>query len=87
MQYAMMVSMENPDDLVGMIDECIKLLDENVDVLNDIDYMLESQKEDVVITDLTKNDLVNMAHEVSDSSRIKRAESDFVRRLIEKKSD
>ena len=83
----MMVSMENRDDLVNMIDECIKLLDENVDVLNDIDYSLESQKEDVVITDLTKNDLVNMAHEVSDSSRIKRAESDFVRRLIEKKSD
>ncbi|MDE1770638.1 MAG: hypothetical protein KGI28_08830 [Thaumarchaeota archaeon] len=79
--------MENPDDLVGMIDECIKLLDENVDILNDIDYSLESQKEDVMITDLTKNDLVNMAHEVSDSSRIKRAESDFVRRLIEKKSD
>ena len=83
----MMVSMENRDDLVNMIDECIKLLDENVDVLNDIDYSLELQKEDVVITDLTKNDLVNMAHEVSDSSRIKRAESDFVRRLIEKKSD
>ena len=84
----MMVSMENQDDdIVGMIDECIKLLDENVDVLNDIDYSLESQKEDLVITDLTKNDLVNMAHEVSDSLRIKRAESDFVRRLIEKTSD
>ena len=79
--------MENQDDLVGMIDECIKLLDENVDVLNDIDYSLESQKEDVVITNLSKNDLVSMAHEVSDSSRIKRAESDFVRRLLEKKSD
>lgn len=79
--------MKNQDDLVDIIDECIKLLDENVDVLNDIDYTLDSQKEDLVITDLTKNDLVNMAHEVSDSSRIKRAESDFVRRLIEKKSD
>jgi hypothetical protein len=30
---------------------------------------------------------VDMAHEVSDLSRIKRAESDFVRRLLEKKSD
>lgn len=79
--------MEDRDDLVNMLDECIKILDENVNVLNDIDYSLSSEKEDVVITDLTKNDLVNMAHEVSDSSRIKRAESDFVRRLIEKKSN
>jgi hypothetical protein len=79
--------MEDRDDLVNMLDECIKILDENVDVLNDIDYSLSSEKEDVVITDLTKNDLVDMAHEVSDSSRIKRAESNFVRRLIEEKSD
>ena len=79
--------MEDRDDLVNILDECIKILDENVNVLNDIDYSLSSEKEDVVITDLTKNDLVDMAHEVSDSSRIKRAESDFVRRLLEKKSD
>lgn len=79
--------MEDRDDLINMLDECIKILDENVNVLNDIDYSLSSEKEDVVITDLTKNDLVDMAHEVSDSSRIKRAESDFVRRLLEKKSD
>jgi len=36
---------------------------------------------------LTKNDLVDMAHEVSDSTRIKKAEYDFVRRLLEKNSD
>ena len=74
-------------DFVNMIDECVKLLDENVDVLNDIDYSLRSEKEDTVVTDLTKNDLVNMAHEVSDSVRIKKAEYNFVRRLLEKNSD
>lgn len=75
------------DDFVNMIDECVKLLDENADVLNDIDYSLQSEKEDAIMTDLTKNDLVDMAHEVSDSIRIKKAEHDFVRRLLEKKSD
>jgi len=79
--------MENQDDLVKIVDECIKLLDENVDVLNDIDYSLESEKDDVVKTDLTKNDLVSMAYEVSDSTRIKKAESEFVRRLVEKNSN
>ena len=79
--------MEKKDELINMLDECIKILDENVNVLNDIDYSMSSEKEDAVITNLTKNDLVDMVHEVSDSSRIKRAESDFVRRLLEKKSD
>ncbi|WP_101477398.1 hypothetical protein [Candidatus Nitrosotalea bavarica] len=75
------------DDFINMIDECVKLLDENANILNDIDYSLQSEKEDVVVTDLTKNDLVDMAHEVSDSTRIKKAEYDFVRRLLEKNSD
>lgn len=79
-------TLEDKDDFTSVIDECIKLLDDNTDVLNDIEYSLESEKEDVVITDLTRYDLVNMAHEVADSSRIKRAESDFVKRFFEPKS-
>jgi hypothetical protein len=79
--------MVDKDDFANLLDECIKILDDNVGVLNDIEYSVESEKEDVVITDLTKNDLVNMAHEVADSSRIKRAESYFVKRFFESKSD
>jgi hypothetical protein len=79
--------LENKDNFANLLDECIKILDDNVNVLNDIEYSVESEKEDAVITDLTKNDLVNMAHEVADSSRIKRAESYFVKRFFETKSD
>ncbi|MGI0018079.1 MAG: hypothetical protein ACREA1_05180 [Nitrosotalea sp.] len=79
--------MEDKDDFANLLDECIKILDDNVTVLNDIEYSAESEKEDAVITDLTKNDLVNMAHEVADSSRIKKAESYFVKRFFESKSD
>ncbi|MGI0093686.1 MAG: hypothetical protein ACREA8_06240 [Nitrosotalea sp.] len=79
--------MEDNDDLGSLLDDCIKTLDDNIDVLNDIEYSLESEKEDVVITDLTKNDLVNMAHEVADLSRIKKTESYFVKRFFEQKSD
>jgi hypothetical protein len=82
-----MKSLENKDNFANLLDECIKILDDNVNVLNDIEYSVESEKEDAVITDLTKNDLVNMAHEVADSSRIKRAESYFVKRFFETKSD
>ena len=79
--------MDDMEEFIDMLDECVKLLDENTDVLNDIDYSLRSEKEDIVVTDLTKNELVDMAHEISDSSKIKRAEYDFVRRLLEKNSD
>ncbi len=79
--------LEDKDDFASLLDDCLKLLDDNMIVLNDIEYSLESEKEDFVITDLTRNDLVNMAHDVADSSRIKRAESQFVKRFFEQKSD
>ncbi len=82
-----MKALKDKDDFASLLDECIKILDDNVSVLNDIEYSAEAEKEDAVITDLTKNDLVNMAHEVADSSRIKRAESYFVKRFFEPKLD
>ena len=82
-----METLEDKDDFTSLLDDCIRALDDNIDVLNDIEYSLESEKEDAVITNLTKNDLVNMAHEVADSSRIKKAESYFVKRFFEQKSD
>ena len=87
MQSVLMITLEDKDNFASLLDDCIKLLDDNMDVLNDIEYSLESEKEDFVITDLTRNDLVNMAHDVADSSRIKRAESQFVKRFFEQKSD
>ncbi len=83
MQTVLMEILKDKGDFANLLDECIKALDENVDVLNDIEYSLESEKEDAVITDLTKNDLVNMAHEVADSSRVKKAESQFVKRFFD----
>ena len=76
--------MEERDDFVNMLDESIKILDENVDVLNDLEYSLESDREDTVVPELTKNDLVDMAHELADSSRIKKAESYFIKRFFQK---
>ena len=76
--------MEKGDDFVNMLDECIKLLDENMDVLNDLEYYIESDREDIITAELTKNELVDMAHEVADSSRIKKAESYFIKRFFEK---
>ena len=71
------------DDFRDIIDECGKILDENVNILSDIEFEIDSWKEDAVKPMMTKNDLVDMAHDVAESARIKRAESSFVRRYFE----
>lgn len=75
--------MEPGEEIVDILDECLKMLDENVNLLSDIEYSLESEKEDIVIETMTKGELIDMAHEVADSAKIKKAESSFVRRFFE----
>ena len=75
--------MEPGEEITEVLDECMKLLDENVNILSDIEYALESEKEDIMIDKMTKDDLIDMAHDVADSSRIKKAESNFVKRFFE----
>ncbi|MDE1763501.1 MAG: hypothetical protein KGH88_04555 [Thaumarchaeota archaeon] len=68
------------DDLRDIAEECGKILDESMSILADVEFEIDSAKEDVVMPSMTKRELVDMAHEVSDSIRIKKAESSFVRR-------
>lgn len=75
--------MEPGEEIAEVLDECMALLDENINVLHDIEYSLESEKEDALIDNMSKHDLIDMAHEVADASRIKKAESKFVKRLFE----
>lgn len=71
------------DDFRDIMDECGKILDENVNILSDIEFEIDSWKEDTIKPMMTKNELVDMAHDVAESARIKRAESSFVRRYFE----
>lgn len=71
------------DDFRDIIEACSKMLDENINILSDIEFEVDSEKEDVVKPMMTKNELVDMAHDVAESVRIKKAESSFVRRHFE----
>ncbi|MGI0046965.1 MAG: hypothetical protein ACREBB_07240 [Nitrosotalea sp.] len=71
------------DDFREIVEACGKMLDESIDILSDLEFEIDSEKEDVVIPDMTKSDLVDMAHDVSDSVRIKKAESLFIRRHLD----
>ena len=71
------------DDFSKTIDECLKILEENVDVLANLEMDLEDEKEDEVVPSLELHDLYDIAEDVSHTSKIKRAETNLVRRQTE----
>ncbi len=68
------------DDFRDIVEECSKILDESMAILSNVEFDLQLAKEDVVEPSMTSQELVDMAHEVADSVRIKRAESSFAKR-------
>lgn len=68
------------DDLPKTLEDCFKLLDENIDVLANLEMDLEDEKEDELVTDMKLHHLIDMTQDVSDSSKIKHAEFNLVRR-------
>ena len=75
--------MEN-EDFQMYLDDCLKMLDENVDILSNIEYELNQQKEDELTPNMQLTDLIDMTHDVADSSRLKKAEFSFMQRYFEK---
>ena len=72
------------EDFETYLDDCLKMLDENVDILSNIEYELEQQKEDELTPNMQLTDLIDMTHDVADSSRLKKAEFTFMQRYMEK---
>jgi len=60
------------------------MLDENVDILSNIEYEINQQKEDELTPNMHLADLIDMTHDVADSSRLKKAEFTFMQRYLEK---
>ena len=72
------------EDLGNCLDECLKILDENLEMLSDIQYSLGEQKEDELVPEMQLTDLIDMTYEVADSSRMKKAEFTLMQRYLEK---
>ena len=71
------------DDFAKTIDECLKILEENVDVLANLEMDLEDEKEDEIVPNLELHQLYDMTEDVSHSSKLKRAEINLVKRQTE----
>ena len=70
---------KTPDILKKYLD----VLDENMDVLSDLESTLDDENEDALTPDMQLHQLYDMAYDVNESAKRKRAESNFMRRQAE----
>ncbi len=71
------------DELQEEIKKCLKILEENIDILSNLELDLESQKEDELTSDLNLHQLYDMTEDVAESAKLKRAEFNLMRRKAE----
>jgi len=71
------------DELPEAIKKCLKILEENIDILSDLEFALEDEKENDLVSDLELHNLYDMTEDVAASAKLKRAESNFMRRKSE----
>ncbi|PIN82508.1 MAG: hypothetical protein COW26_01585 [Nitrosopumilales archaeon CG15_BIG_FIL_POST_REV_8_21_14_020_33_23] len=71
------------DELPEAIKKCIKILEENIDILSNIELDLEDQKEDEMVSNLKIHDLYDMTEDLAESAKLKRAEFNLMRRNAE----
>jgi len=71
------------DDISEAVKKCLDILEENVEILANLEFDLESENEDELIPNMELHQLYDMTEDVFDSAKLKRAESDLVRRQAE----
>ena len=67
-------------DLVEYVAECLDIVDENLEILSDIEFEIEQQKNDEIIPNMQLHDLIDMTHDVADLIKIRKAEASYMRR-------
>ena len=68
------------DDISDSIKKCLDILDENLEILSNIEFDLNNEKNDELVPDMKLHQLFDMTEDVAESEKIKRAESKLMRR-------
>ena len=71
------------DDIPEAVKKCLDILEENVEILANLEFDLESEREDELTPNMELHQLYDMTEDVADSTKLKRAESNLVRRQSE----
>ena len=70
-------------DLPETVEKCLKILEENVEILANLEMDLEDENKDELVPNLELHQLYDMTEDISHSSKIKRAEFNLARREAE----
>ncbi len=71
------------DELPEVVKKCLDILEENVEILANLEIDLEYEREDELTPNMELHQLYDMTEDVSESAKLKRAESNLVRRQSE----
>ena len=71
------------DELPDTIEQSLKILEENLEILENLEMDLEDSKEDLLEPSMELYQLFDMTEDVSESSKIKRAELNLIKRQEE----
>jgi len=71
------------DDIPEAVKKCLDILEENVEILANLEFDLESEREDELTPNMELYQLYDMTEDVSESAKLKRAESSLMRRQSE----
>ena len=71
------------DELPDAVKKCLDILEENVEILANLELDLEDEREDELTPNMELHQLYDMTEDVSESAKLKRAESNLVRRQTE----
>ena len=74
------------EDLPEEVKKCLDILEENVEMLANLEYNLDDEKEDELTPNMELHNLYDMTEDLSESTKLKRAESNFTRRQSENSS-
>ena len=71
------------DKLPEEVRKCLDILEENIEILTNLEDSLEDEKEDELTPNLELYQLYDMTEDVTESAKLKRAESRFMQRQVE----
>ncbi|MDH3657281.1 MAG: hypothetical protein OEM77_04005 [Nitrosopumilus sp.] len=65
------------------VKKCLEILEENVKILANLERYLEDEKEDELTPNMELHQLYDMTEDVTESAKLKHAESNLMRRQAE----
>ena len=71
------------NDIPDTVKKCLDILDENLEILSNIEFDLNDEKNDELVPDMKLHNLFDMTEDIVESEKIKRAESKLMQRQSE----